>query len=89
LTGLRRVLLDSNVPHDLRPYLSHHRTFTAAYLGWQGLKNGELLKIAEAESFNVLVTGDFSLPYQQNLAERKLAIVSLSAHQLAAHRATR
>jgi hypothetical protein len=58
LTVPRKVLLDSNVPHDLRPYLTHHRTFTAAYLGWQGLKNGELLDAAEAESFDVLVTRD-------------------------------
>ena len=51
----------------------------AAYLGWQGLKNGKLLEAAEAENFDVLVTGDLSLNYQQNLAQRKLAIVSLSA----------
>jgi hypothetical protein len=34
------------VAHDLRPYLQHHHTFTAAYLGWAGLKNGELLNVA-------------------------------------------
>ena len=75
----RKVLLDSNVPHDLRPYLSNHNTFTAAYLGWQGLKNGKLLEAAEAENFDVLVTGDLSLKYQQNLTGLRLAIVSLSA----------
>lgn len=74
-----KILLDANVAHDLRPYLSHHETFTAAYLGWAGLKNGELLAVAEKQGFEVLVTGDLSISYQQNLTRRKIAIVSLSA----------
>jgi hypothetical protein len=74
-----KVLLDENIPHDLRPHLGHHDTFTAAYLGWAGLKNGLLLAAAEKENFAVLVTGDLSLTYQQNMAGRKIAIVSLSA----------
>ena len=74
-----KVLLDENIPHDLRPFLRHHDTFTAAYLGWAGLKNGALLEAAENDGFDVLVTGDLSLPYQQNMEGRRLAIVSLSA----------
>ena len=74
-----KILLDENIPHDLRQYLDHHDTFTAAYLGWSGLKNGELLKAAETQGFDVLVTGDLSLRYQQNMAGRKIAVVSLSA----------
>ena len=74
-----KVLLDENIPHDLRPYLRHHETFTAAYLGWAGLKNGQLLEAAENDCFDVMVTGDLSLTYQQNMAARKIAIVSLSA----------
>jgi hypothetical protein len=74
-----KVLLDENVPHDLRPFLRHHDTFTSAYLRWAGLKNGELLEAAEKAGFDVLVTGDLSLSYQQNMAARRLAIVSLSA----------
>jgi hypothetical protein len=74
-----KVLLDENIPHDLRPHLRHHRTFTAAYLGWAGLKNGQLLAAAEKDAFDVMVTGDLSLTYQQNMVGRKIAIVSLSA----------
>ena len=74
-----KVLLDENIPHDLRPHLRHHDTFTAAYLGWAGLKNGQLLDAAEKDEFEVLVTGDLSLVYQGNMAGRKIAIVSLSA----------
>jgi len=66
-----KVLLDSNVPRDLRAHLSHHETFTA--------KNGVLLKACEDAGFDVLVTGDKTLQYEQNLKNRKIAIVCLSA----------
>ena len=75
-----RVLLDENLPHKLRKHLSHHETATVAYLGWGGLKNGELLTMAEAAGFDVFVTGDRALEYQQNLAGRRLAIVCRSAN---------
>ena len=74
-----KVLLDENIPHDLRPHLSHHDTYTVAYLGWAGLKNGRLLQAAETGGFEVLVTGDLSMSYQQNLTGRRIAILSLSA----------
>ena len=64
--------------HDLRPFLTHHEAFTAAYLGWAGLKNA-LLEASEKGGFDVLVTGDLSLSHQQNITGRRLAIVSLSA----------
>jgi len=52
------VLLDETLPHSLREHLLQHETFTAAYMGWAGLKNGQLLDVAEASAFDVLVTGD-------------------------------
>jgi hypothetical protein len=74
-----KVLLDTNAPHDLRPFLSHHETFTASYLGWADLKNGVLLRIVEDNGFDVLVTGDKTLHREQNMEGRKIAVVSLSA----------
>jgi len=74
-----KVLLDENIPHDLRAHLRHHDTFTVAYAGWAGLKNGQLLAAAEKDGFDVLVTGDLALGYQQNLTLRRIAIISLSA----------
>ena len=74
-----KVLLDENVPHDLRPFLDRYETFTAAWMGWAGLKNGQLLNAAEAAGMDVLVTGDRTLIYEQNLSGRKIALVSLSA----------
>jgi len=74
-----KVLLDANAPHDLRPFLRHHDTFTAAYMGWADLTNGALLRVAEDGGFDVLVTGDKTLHHEQNLEGRKIALVSLSA----------
>jgi len=74
-----KVLLDANVPHDLRPFLSDHDTFTAAYMGWAGLKNGDLLGAAEAGGFDVLLTGDKTLHHEQNMEDRKIALLLLSA----------
>jgi hypothetical protein len=71
------ILLDENIPHDLRAYLPH--AYTAAYAGFAGLKNGKLLDAAEAAGFDVLVTGDKTLPCEQNLTGRKIALVCLSA----------
>jgi putative NIF3 family GTP cyclohydrolase 1 type 2 len=57
-----------------------HETVTVAYLGWSGVSNGELLNAAEGAGFDVFVTGDRALAHQQNLAARKMAVVSLSAN---------
>jgi predicted nuclease of predicted toxin-antitoxin system len=75
-----KVLLDENMPHQLRAQLPDHEVFTAVYAGFGGFKNGELLNAAEAAGYDVLLTGDLSLEYQQNMAGRKIAIVSLSAN---------
>jgi predicted nuclease of predicted toxin-antitoxin system len=75
-----RVLLDENMPYQLRAHLSAYEVSTAMYAGFGGFKNGELLKAAEDAGYDVLLTGDLSLEYQQNLTGRKIAIVSLSVN---------
>jgi len=74
-----KVLLDENLPHRLRRHLATHDTFTVTYKGWNGLKNGQLLQVAENDGFDVLLTGDRTLSYEQNLTGRRLTIVSLSS----------
>jgi hypothetical protein len=74
-----RVLLDENLPHLLRNNLDDHDVFTVRYKGWAGLKNGELLKTAEDDGFEVFITGDQTVSYEQNLKGRRLAIVVLSS----------
>jgi hypothetical protein len=75
-----KILFDNNVPVPLRRHLTGHEVWTAAKLGWQELQNGDLLDAAQEAGFNVMVTGDKSLSYQQNLAARTLALVVLSAN---------
>jgi predicted nuclease of predicted toxin-antitoxin system len=74
-----KVLLDEQLPQRLRKHLGAHDVYTVDYMGWAGLKNGELLRAAEADGFDVFLTGDKNLAYQQNLAGRRMAIITLSA----------
>lgn len=74
-----RVLFDQGTPVPLRRHLTAHEARTAYELGWSTLTNGDLLARAEAESFDVLVTTDSNLRYQQNLGSRRLAIVVLTS----------
>lgn len=76
-----RVLLDEDLPHKLRQNLPGHDVSTVSYMGWSGLKNGELLKAAEVAGFEVFLIGDQKLSYQQNLKERLIGIVTLSAQE--------
>jgi len=72
------VLFDNGTPRTLARYLiERHAVTEARARGWGELENGELLAQAEAAGFEVLVTTDKNLRYQQNLAARKIAIVVL------------
>lgn len=72
-----KILFDQGTPVPLRTFLQPHRVETAYERGWDRLRNGELLMMAETEGFDVLVTTDSGLKYQQNLTGRKIAIVVL------------
>lgn len=71
------VLLDQGTPVPLRRHLATHRVETVFERGWSTLKNGELLSTAESLGFEVLITTDQNLKYQQNLSVRRIAIVVL------------
>ena len=74
-----RVLLDENLDWRLRRgFSAEHDVVTVKYRGWVGKKNGELLRAAAAE-FDVFVTLDSNLEYQQNVASLDLAVVVLRA----------
>lgn len=73
-----RILFDQGTPAPLRLLLPDHEVSTAYELGWSTLKNGELLAAAEAQGFQLLVTTDTHLKYQQNLASRDIAIAVLT-----------
>jgi hypothetical protein len=72
------VLFDNGTPRTLARYLiDRHAVTEARARGWQELGNGELLNEAESAGFDVLITTDKNLSYQQNLAGRKIAVVVL------------
>ena len=72
-----KILFDHGTPRPLRQHLSGHDSDTAADNGWETLRNGELIAKAEEEGYEVLITTDQKLRYQQNLAGRRLAIIVL------------
>lgn len=72
-----RIVFDQGTPAPLRTHLIGHNVETAFELGWSNLRNGELLAMAES-SFDLLVTTDQQLRRQQNLTDRKLAILVLT-----------
>lgn len=74
-----KVLLDENVPFDLRRLLVGHDVATVAFMRWKGLRNGVLMTRAATEGFEVLVTRDGNIPAQHNRATLPLALVILVA----------
>lgn len=78
---MSRILLDENLPVALRHLLVGHDVRTVRDLGWVGVGNGALLSRAEEADFEVLLTGDKNLRYQQNLTGRRIGLVILSSSQ--------
>lgn len=76
-----KILLDESVPRILKLRLPQLNISTVQEMGWAGVRNGELLRRAE-ERFDVFVTADQNLRYQQNLSGHKLAILVLPSNQV-------
>lgn len=72
-----RILFDQGTPAPLRSFLPGHDITTAHEHGWGALQNGDLLRAAELTGFDVIITTDQKLRYQQNLAGRRLSIAVL------------
>ena len=76
-----RIIFDQATPLPIRPHLDRHTVRTAAQQGWDKFKNGELLTAAEEAGFDLLLTTDKNMRYQQNLQSRKIAVVVLGQQQ--------
>lgn len=81
MTMKRNILFDNGVPRPLRKRLQPHRIVTTQELGWEQLKNGELLRTAEPD-FDVLITTDSNIKYQQSLPARNIALIVLRAFRI-------
>src|SRR5262245_40021226 len=76
-----RIILDESTPQKLRFLIDRrHTVITPQFQGWSGLQNGALLAAAEHAGFEVFITADQELSYQQNLTGRKLAVLVLSTN---------
>jgi hypothetical protein len=75
-----KVLFDNNIPLPLRRFLPGHQVSAAYELGWHRLRNGDLLAVAETSGFEVMVTADQTLRYEQELTGRTIAIIALGSN---------
>lgn len=76
-----RILFDNGTPNPIARSLTEHEVAFARQIGWHELQNGELLKEAENAGYEVLLTSDKNMRYQQNLSGRAIAIVVLGNQQ--------
>ena len=76
-----RILFDNGTPNPIARSLIGHEVAFARQIGWHELKNGELLLQAEEAGYELLLTSDKNIRYQQNLTGRKIAIVVLGNQQ--------
>jgi predicted nuclease of predicted toxin-antitoxin system len=74
-----KLLLDENLPHQLRLELPGHEVVTAVYMGWSGIENGELLQRAADAGFEAIITNDRGLEHEQNPGSLPVAVVVLLA----------
>ena len=76
-----RILFDHNAPRQLRRHLVGHDVDVAEERGWATLVNGALLDQAEEAWYEVVITADKNMPYQQNLGSRNFALIVLGANR--------
>ena len=74
-----KLLLDENLPHQLRHEITGHDCATVAYMGWAGIENGELLSRAASAGFDAILTKDEGMEYELNVKNLPVAVVVLHA----------
>ena len=72
-----KILLDHDVPHQLRRVLPEHEDHTAAYLGWSELENGELLEAAASDGYDLVITCDQGKSNEQNLDRYDVTFITI------------
>ena len=76
-----KILFDNGTPKPIAKCLGAHQVTRSRQIGWHELGNGDLIQRAEEAGYELLLTTDKNIRYQQNLADRKIAIVVLSNSQ--------
>ena len=75
-----KILLDHSVPQPLRHSLPDHEVQTALYLGWETLRNGDLIRNAVQEGYDLLITCDQSIRFQQNLLRQSITVLTITTN---------
>jgi hypothetical protein len=76
-----RILFDNGTPKPIARVLLHHEVTFARNIGWHELENGDLIRRAEVAGYELLLSTDKNIRYQQNLAQRTIAIIVLGNPQ--------
>jgi predicted nuclease of predicted toxin-antitoxin system len=74
-----KLLVDENLPRALKRDFPEHEVVTARDKGWNGKKNGELLQLLVSEEFDILLTFEKNIEYQQNFAKYPISVFQLDA----------
>lgn len=74
-----KLLLDENLPKRLKQDFPEHEVFTVRELGWNGITNGDLLKLMLEDGIDFLMTFDKNLQHQQNFAKYPVSVIVLTA----------
>jgi predicted nuclease of predicted toxin-antitoxin system len=80
-----RILIDECLNWRLGRALTGHYAVSAQRMGWSGIKNGQLLALAGQNGFDVFLTGDRNLSFQQNTIQFRVAVVVLEAPGIQLH----
>ena len=75
-----KILLDHNAPHGLRRALMDHDVQTAEYLGWETLRNGDLIRNAVQDGYEMIITCDQSIRFQQNLLRQPIKLLTITTN---------
>jgi hypothetical protein len=78
---MKRVLLDENVDILAHKIFADYAAKTVSYMKWNGVSNGKLLSLADTE-FDVMITADKNIPYQQSLANRRISVIVVPSGRL-------
>ena len=76
-----KILFDNGVPKPISRCLTGHEVTYARRIGWHGLENGELIQRAEEAGYDLLISTDKNIRYQQNLTGRRIALIVLGNQQ--------
>ena len=77
-----KILLDENLPHALRLELPGHEVFTITYMRWKGISNGQLLSKAAENQFDVLITTDRGIEYQQGSLPCAVVVLMVKSNNI-------